>query len=45
MAMPECPVEIGGQFKNERLRKENRMLREEREAPKKAAQFFAAQKP
>ena len=30
---------------NERLRKENRILREEREVPKKAAQLFAAQKP
>lgn len=30
---------------NERLRKENRILREEREVPKKAAMFFAAQKP
>ena len=31
--------------KNERLRKEHRILREEREVPKKAAMFFAAQKP
>ena len=30
---------------NERLRTENRILREEREVLKKAAQFFAAQKP
>ena len=30
---------------NERLRKENRMLREEREVPQEAAMFFAAQKP
>ena len=30
---------------NERLRKENRILREEREVQKKAAMFFAAQKP
>ena len=30
---------------NERLRKENRKLREEREVLKKAAMFFAAQKP
>ena len=30
---------------NERLRKENRILREKGEAPKKAAQFIAAQKP
>ena len=30
---------------NEQLRKESRILREEREVPKKAAQFFAAQKP
>jgi transposase len=30
---------------NERLRKENRFLREQREVLKKAAMFFAAQKP
>ena len=30
---------------NERLRKENLILREEREVLKKAAMFFAAQKP
>ena len=30
---------------NERLRKENRILRDEREVLKKAAMFFAAQKP
>ncbi|ARU18195.1 transposase (plasmid) [Croceicoccus marinus] len=30
---------------NERLRLENRVLREEREVPKKATQFFASQKP
>jgi len=29
----------------ERLRKENRIMRAEREVPKKAAMFFAAQKP
>ncbi len=30
---------------NERLGKENRILRDEKEVPKKAAMFFAAQKP
>lgn len=30
---------------NERLRRENRILREERERPEKATPFFAAQKP
>ena len=30
---------------NERLRKENRIRREKREVLKKAAMFFAAQKP
>ena len=30
---------------NERLRRENRILREERDILKKAAQFFASQKP
>ena len=38
-------VEINMLRENERLRKENRILREEREVLKKAAMFFAAQKP
>lgn len=30
---------------NERLRRENRIIKEARELPKKTTQFFAAQKP
>jgi transposase len=30
---------------NERLRREVRILKEERDIPKKATQFFASQKP
>ena len=30
---------------NERLRRENRILNEERDIPKKATAFFASQKP
>jgi len=41
--MPERDTDLLRE--NERLRKENRILREEREVLKKAAQFFAAQKP
>ena len=32
-------------LENERLRRENRVLREERDILKKATQFFASQKP
>ena len=32
-------------LENERLRRENRILREERDILKKATQFFASQKP
>ena len=41
--MPERDTDLLRE--NERLWKENRILREEREVLKKAAQFFAAQKP
>ena len=42
----KVPAQNAGLLReNERLRKENRILREEREVPKKAAMFFAAQKP
>ena len=32
-------------WENERLRRENRILKEERDIQKKATQFFASQKP
>lgn len=42
---PESEFQTDLARENERLRLENRILREEREILKKATQFFASQKP
>lgn len=42
LTAPEAQTDLVGE--NERLRLENRVLREEREILKKATQFFASQK-
>ena len=42
---PESEFQTDLARENERLRLENRILREEREILKKATQFFANQKP
>lgn len=37
--------DLGHAQENDRLRRENRILKEERETPKRATEFFACQRP